>query len=103
MGVQFAAIPEFQAIGVAVGQQLSAILAGKATVDEALKAGQLAADREMRKGGYYKKAGGPALYAGPSMQEQLTHRRAPPGNVFDIPAPRGQAKWQSHICLRDAE
>ena len=54
VGVQFAAIPEFQAIGVAVGQQLSAILAGKATVDEALKAGQLAADREMRKGGYYK-------------------------------------------------
>jgi sorbitol/mannitol transport system substrate-binding protein len=54
VGVQFAAIPEFQAIGVAVGQQLSSILAGKATVDEALKAGQLAADREMRKGGYYK-------------------------------------------------
>ena len=54
VGVQFAAIPEFQAIGVAIGQQLSAILAGKATVDEALKAGQLAADREMRKGGYYK-------------------------------------------------
>ena len=54
VGVQFAAIPEFQAIGVAVGQQMSAVLAGKATVDEALKAGQLAADREMRKGGYYK-------------------------------------------------
>ena len=54
VGVQFAAIPEFQAIGVAVGQQLSAILAGKATVDEALKASQAAADREMRKGGYYK-------------------------------------------------
>ena len=23
-----------------------------------------------------------------------------PGNVFDIPAPRGQAEWQSHIYLR---
>ena len=53
-GVQFAAIPEFQAIGVTVGQQMSSALAGKATVDEALKAGQEAADREMRKAGYYK-------------------------------------------------
>lgn len=53
-GVQFAAIPEFQAIGVAVGQQMSAALAGTATVDAALKAGQEAADREMRKAGYYK-------------------------------------------------
>ena len=54
VGVQFAAIPEFQAIGVAVGQQMSAVLAGTATVDQALAAGQLAADREMRKSGYYK-------------------------------------------------
>ena len=54
MGVQFAAIPEFQAIGIAVGQQMSSALAGKVSVDAALKAGQAAADREMRKGGYYK-------------------------------------------------
>jgi sorbitol/mannitol transport system substrate-binding protein len=54
VGVQFAAIPEFQAIGIAVGQQMSAALAGKVTVDAALKASQQAADREMRKGGYYK-------------------------------------------------
>jgi sorbitol/mannitol transport system substrate-binding protein len=54
VGVQFAAIPEFQAIGVAVGQQMSAALAGKTTVDAALKAAQSAAEREMRKGGYYK-------------------------------------------------
>jgi sorbitol/mannitol transport system substrate-binding protein len=54
VGVQFAAIPEFQAIGIAVGQQMSAALAGKATVDAALKASQVAADREMKKGGYYK-------------------------------------------------
>ncbi len=54
VGVQFAAIPEFQAIGIAVGQQMSAALSGKATVDQALKASQAAADREMRKGGYYK-------------------------------------------------
>ncbi|CAG0946128.1 Erythritol/L-threitol-binding protein [Gammaproteobacteria bacterium] len=54
VGVQFAAIPEFQAIGLAVGQQMSSLLAGKTTVDAALKASQTAADREMRKGGYYK-------------------------------------------------
>jgi sorbitol/mannitol transport system substrate-binding protein len=54
VGVQFAAIPEFQAIGIAVGQQMSSALAGKVSVDEALKASQIAADREMKKGGYYK-------------------------------------------------
>ncbi len=54
VGVQFAAIPEFQAIGIAVGQQMSSALSGKVTVDAALKASQAAADREMRKGGYYK-------------------------------------------------
>ena len=54
LGVQFAAIPEFQAIGVAVGQQMSSALAGKSTVDEALKQSQDAADREMKKARYYK-------------------------------------------------
>ena len=54
VGVQFAAIPEFQAIGIAVGQQMSAALAGKSTVDQALKTAQTAAEREMKKGGYYK-------------------------------------------------
>lgn len=53
-GVQFAAIPEFQSIGIAVGQQMSAALAGKTTVDAALKASQNAAEREMKKAGYYK-------------------------------------------------
>jgi sorbitol/mannitol transport system substrate-binding protein len=55
VGVQYAAIPEFQAIGIAVGQQMSAALSGKVTVDAALKTSQQAADREMNKGGYYKK------------------------------------------------
>ena len=55
VGVQFAAIPEFQAIGLAVGQQLTSALSGKVTVDQALKASQAAAEREMTKGGYYKK------------------------------------------------
>ena len=54
VGVQFAAIPEFQAIGITVGQQMSSALAGKTTVDEALKASQAAAEREMKKAGYLK-------------------------------------------------
>ncbi|MEF7614355.1 sugar ABC transporter substrate-binding protein [Aquincola sp. MAHUQ-54] len=54
VGVQYAAIPEFQAIGIAVGQQMSAALAGKATVEQALKTSQTAAERSMAKGGYYK-------------------------------------------------
>ena len=54
VGVQFAAIPEFQAIGAAVGQQMSAALAGKSSIDAALKASQATAVREMKKGGYYK-------------------------------------------------
>jgi len=53
-GVQFAAIPEFQSIGVNVGQQMSAALAGKETVDAALKASQADAERQMKKAGYYK-------------------------------------------------
>ena len=51
--VQFAAIPEFQAIGTAVGQQMTAALAGDISVEEALANAQTAADREMRKAGYY--------------------------------------------------
>jgi sorbitol/mannitol transport system substrate-binding protein len=54
VGVQYAAIPEFQAIGIAVGQQMSAALAGKSTVDQALKNSQVSAEREMKKAGYYK-------------------------------------------------
>jgi len=33
---------------------MSSALAGKVSVDEALKASQVAAEREMKKGGYYK-------------------------------------------------
>jgi sorbitol/mannitol transport system substrate-binding protein len=54
VGVQFVAIPEFQGLGTAVGQQFSAALAGKETVDAALKAAQTASEREMKKGGYIK-------------------------------------------------
>ena len=54
VGIQFASIPEFQAIGTAVGQQMTAALLDKVTVDQALQVSQQAAKRGMRKGGYYK-------------------------------------------------
>ena len=54
VGVQYVSIPEFQSIGAAAGQQLSAALLGKISVDEALASAQKTADREMRKSGYYK-------------------------------------------------
>ena len=53
VGVQFAAIPEFQTIGIAAGQQFTAALAGSKSVAEALESAQRSADREMRKAGYY--------------------------------------------------
>jgi len=54
VGVQFVAIPEFQSIGTAVGQQLSAALAGKLTAEQALQNSQRLVKRSMTKAGYYK-------------------------------------------------
>ncbi|MEK1851728.1 MAG: sugar ABC transporter substrate-binding protein [Phyllobacterium sp.] len=53
-GGQFVAIPEFQGIGTAVGQQFSAALAGSVSVDQALQSAQQLTIREMTKGGYIK-------------------------------------------------
>ena len=53
-GVQFVAIPEFQGLGTAVGQQFSAALAGQMSADDALKAAQDLATTEMTKSGYIK-------------------------------------------------
>lgn len=54
VGVQFVAIPEFQGIGTAVGQQFSAALAGTTSVDDALANAQALTEREMKKAGYVK-------------------------------------------------
>jgi sorbitol/mannitol transport system substrate-binding protein len=54
VGVQYAAIPEFQGIGTTVGQQFSAALAGSISVDAALAAAQSATEREMKRAGYIK-------------------------------------------------
>lgn len=54
VGVQFVAIPEFQGIATAVGQQFSAALAGTVSVDEALQNAQQLTRREMLQAGYIK-------------------------------------------------
>jgi sorbitol/mannitol transport system substrate-binding protein len=54
VGVQYAAIPEFQGIGTSVGQQFSAALSGSTTVDQALAAAQASTEREMKRAGYIK-------------------------------------------------
>jgi sorbitol/mannitol transport system substrate-binding protein len=54
VGIQYAAIPEFQGIGTAVGQQFSAALSGATSVDAALAAAQSASEREMKRAGYIK-------------------------------------------------
>lgn len=53
-GVQFVAIPEFQGIATAVGQQFSAALAGTTTAADALAAAQALTTTEMTKAGYIK-------------------------------------------------
>src|SRR5882762_356165 len=54
VGVQYAAIPEFQGIGTTIGQQFSAALSGSSTVDAALAAAQSSTEREMKRAGYIK-------------------------------------------------
>ncbi|MGR3630634.1 MAG: ABC transporter substrate-binding protein [Limimaricola soesokkakensis] len=51
-GVQFVAIPEFQGIATAVGQQFSAALAGQMSAEEALQAAQDLTSQEMQAAGY---------------------------------------------------
>ncbi|SKA29471.1 ABC transporter substrate-binding protein [Consotaella salsifontis] len=54
IGSQWVAIPEFQGIGTAVGQQFSAALAGQTSADQALQNAQQLTNREMQKAGYPK-------------------------------------------------
>ena len=51
-GGQFVAIPEFQGIGTAVGQQFSAALAGQMDADQALASAQALTQREIDRAGY---------------------------------------------------
>ncbi|MBV9997548.1 MAG: sugar ABC transporter substrate-binding protein [Verrucomicrobia bacterium] len=54
IGIQFVGIPEFQSLGTVVGQNIAGALAGKMSVDQALKDSQAAAERAMKQAGYLK-------------------------------------------------
>jgi sorbitol/mannitol transport system substrate-binding protein len=53
-GIQFVGIPEFQSFGTVVGQNISGVLAGKMSVDQALKDSQAATERAVKQAGYLK-------------------------------------------------
>jgi sorbitol/mannitol transport system substrate-binding protein len=53
-GVQFVGIPEFQGFGTDVSKEISAAIAGKETVDQALANGQDIVSRAMSDAGYIK-------------------------------------------------
>jgi ABC-type glycerol-3-phosphate transport system substrate-binding protein len=53
-GIQYVAIPEFQAIGTQVGQNVAAALSGQTSAEDALAASQALATREMTRAGYIK-------------------------------------------------
>ena len=52
MGVQFASIPQFVAIGDYTGQRISEVLAGRRTLDDALADAQRFAEEEMARSGH---------------------------------------------------
>ncbi|SKC81290.1 sorbitol/mannitol transport system substrate-binding protein [Burkholderia sp. CF099] len=51
-GIQFVGIPEFPSFGTVVGQAVAGVIAGQTSVDVALKAGNVAADRAVKQAGY---------------------------------------------------
>jgi ABC-type glycerol-3-phosphate transport system substrate-binding protein len=51
-GIQYVAIPEFQAIGTTVGQLMAAALTGQTSVDAALKQAQAQVSAAMQQAGY---------------------------------------------------
>jgi ABC-type glycerol-3-phosphate transport system substrate-binding protein len=53
-GINFAIIPEYQAIGNYTGQQIAGALAGKMSVDDALDAAAKNSDKVLEKAGYFK-------------------------------------------------
>ena len=52
-GIQYVAIPEFQALGTSIGQLMAGALTGQTSVDDALKQAQAQASSTMQQAGYY--------------------------------------------------
>ncbi|KAB0547034.1 sugar ABC transporter substrate-binding protein [Pseudomonas argentinensis] len=54
VGIQLVTIPEFQAVGTAVGKLFAAALTGQMQPEQALQAAQQSTEREMKRAGYPK-------------------------------------------------
>jgi sorbitol/mannitol transport system substrate-binding protein len=54
-GISYVGIPEFPSFGTAVGQKMSAVIAGQTTVEDALSESQKLVERTMKQAGYPKK------------------------------------------------
>lgn len=54
VGISFVGIPEFQSIGTTVGQDFSAAIAGKISVEQALASAQESTTKAMQEAGYTK-------------------------------------------------
>jgi sorbitol/mannitol transport system substrate-binding protein len=54
IGVQYVGIPEFQSLGTSVSQEISAAIAGRQTVEQALQKGQKQAEQVAKEAGYKK-------------------------------------------------
>jgi len=53
-GITFVGIPEYQAFGTIVGQNVSGLVTGKTTLEQTLKLNQSVAERMVKQGGYLK-------------------------------------------------
>jgi sorbitol/mannitol transport system substrate-binding protein len=53
-GITFVGIPEFQSLGTVIGQNISGLVSGKASIDQVLKSNQSQAERVMKQAGYLK-------------------------------------------------
>ncbi len=53
-GITFVLIPEFQSLGGVVGQNISGLVVGKASMEDTLKSNQNVAERTMKQAGYLK-------------------------------------------------
>lgn len=53
-GITFVSIPEYQALGTTVGQNVAGLVAGRSTLEQTLKLNQNAAERTVKEAGYLK-------------------------------------------------
>lgn len=81
VGVQYVAIPEFQSIGTAVGQQISMLLQSNMPVQEALHRAQRLTEGKMRAAGYLAPAeasgGAPAAASKAGAKKPAARKPAP--------------------------